>query len=197
MKTPGVDPDHVDRVRQQWRLVRPDLDTAPLGIVARVGRLAAYFDQSTNALMAGYGLARSSWDVLASLRRSGEPFELTPTQLYRGLMRSSGAMTNMLNTLEEEGLVKRSRDPRDGRGRLVRLSPDGLALVDEVAGRHLANEREMLASLTSSERIELESSLRTLLRPFESAQPEPPREGASDERPRNGRLPGPRGRGHK
>jgi DNA-binding MarR family transcriptional regulator len=188
MKTPGShEPDHVDRVREQWRLVRPDLDTTPLGIVARVGRLAAYFDQSTNALMASYGLTRSSWDVLASLRRSSEPFELTPTQLYRGLMRSSGAMTNMLKALEEEGLVKRSRDPRDGRGRLVRLSPDGLALVDEVAAHHLANEREMLASLTPSERIALESSLRTLLRPLETAQPEPPREGASQERARSGR----------
>ncbi len=195
MKTPGGwEPDHVDHVREQWRLARPDLDTAPLGIVARVGRLAAYFDQSTNALMASYGLTRSSWDVLASLRRSGEPFELTPTQLYRGLMRSSGAMTNMLNTLEQEGLVKRARDPRDGRGRLVRLSPGGLALVDEIAAHHLANEREMLASLAPSERIELESSLRTLLRPFESAQPEPPREGASPQRTRNGSRPGPRGR---
>jgi DNA-binding MarR family transcriptional regulator len=172
-----TEPDHVDRVRDQWRLARPDLDTAPMGLVARVGRLAAYFDDSTNALMARYGLARSSWDVLASLRRSGEPFELTPSQLCRGLMRSSGAMTNKLKALEGQGLIERDRDPHDGRGKLVRLKPRGLALVEQIAGDHVANEREMLASLTQAEWDALESTLRTLLSSFESSLDEPPREG--------------------
>jgi DNA-binding MarR family transcriptional regulator len=166
--------DHVARVREQWRVVRPDLDTTAMGIVARVGRLAAYFDQSTNALMGGYGLTRSSWDVLASLRRCGEPFELSPTQLYRGLMRSSGAMTNIVNALERDGLVKRRRDPSDGRGRLVRLTGEGLALVDEIADHHLANEQAMLAPLTRSECAAFEATLRALLATLESGQPQPP-----------------------
>ena len=184
MKTSSASqPDHVDRVREQWRGVRPDLDTAPLAIVARVGRLAAYFDQSTNALMSRHGLARSSWDVLASLRRSGAPYELTPTQLYRGLMRSSGAMTNRLKTLEARGLLVRVPDPSDGRGKLVRLTRDGLALVDEIASYHLANEREMVAKLTSSERATLETALRRLLTAFEGPNPPPPRQDAASASP--------------
>ena len=77
------DPDHVDRVRAQWREVRPDLDTAPLAIVARVGRTAAHFDQCVNALFGEHGLNRGSWDVLASLRRAAPPYPLTRSASHR------------------------------------------------------------------------------------------------------------------
>ena len=137
-------------MRAQWSAVRPELDTSPMGVVARVGRLAAYFDDSINELMRGYGLARSSWDVLASLRRVGEPYELSPTELYHGLMRTSGAMTNRLRRLEDSGLVERVPDPRDGRGLLVRLTATGLELVDRIAQAHMANEARLLAELEPS-----------------------------------------------
>jgi DNA-binding MarR family transcriptional regulator len=144
--------DHVARVREQWRAVRPDLDTTPIEVVARVGRLAAVFDRSTNELMAEHGLSRSSWDVLASLRRTGPPYELTPTELYRQLMRSSGAMTNLLHRLERVGLIERHPHAADGRGVLVRLTRPGRRLVDEIAPAHMENERRLLASLSGAER---------------------------------------------
>lgn len=148
-----------------------------MAIVARIGRLAAYFDQSTNALMAERGLARSSWDVLASLRRAGPPFELSPTDLYRGLMRTSGAMTNRLRRLERKGLIDRIADPADGRGLLVRLTPAGRDLVDEIAPQHLANERALLAALGGEDVEALEEMLRRLLACLEASQPAPPRQG--------------------
>jgi DNA-binding MarR family transcriptional regulator len=169
--------DHVDRVREQWRQVRPELDTSPLAIVARVGRAAAYFDQSTNALMERYGLSRSSWDVLATLRRAGPPYECSPTELYRGLMRTSGTMTNRLKRLEREGLIARFPDPRDGRGLLVRLTPKGLTLVDEIAPLHLENERRLLRSLDQSQLQALETLLGHLLHDLEISQSAPPRQG--------------------
>ncbi len=167
-------PDHVDLVREQWRKVRPDLDTAPVGIVARVGRIAAYFDQSTNALMDGYGLSRSSWDVLASLRRVGPPYERSPTALYRGLMRTSGTMTNRLTRLEQAGLIERLPDPDDGRGRLVRLTARGLGLVDRVAPVHVENERRLLRSLGDADQATLERLLRRLLGELERSEASPP-----------------------
>jgi DNA-binding MarR family transcriptional regulator len=166
--------DHVDRVRAQWRAVRPDLDTAPVAIVARIGRIAAYFDQSTDALMGERGLGRTSWDVLASLRRAGPPYELSPTELYQALMRSSGAMTNRLRRLERAGLIERRPDPGDGRGRLVRLTARGLKLVDEIAPIHLENEERLLASLTDQDRVALEDLLRRLARSLEKTRPTPP-----------------------
>ncbi len=169
--------DHVDNVRAQWQRVRPDLDTTPLGIVARVGRTAAYFDQSTDALMERYGLARSSWDVLASLRRAGPPYERSPTELYRGLMRTSGTMTNRLKRLEREGLIERFPHPVDGRGLLVRLTKQGLELVDRIAAVHLGNERQLLEPLTGLEIAALEGILRRLLAGLESSQGAPPQQG--------------------
>jgi DNA-binding MarR family transcriptional regulator len=167
--------DHVDRVRAEWRAVRPDLDTSPIAVVARVGRLAAYFDQAINAIMGRYGLTRSSWDILASLRRQPPPHQLSPTELYRALMRSSGWMTNRLHELERAGLIKRVSDPDDRRGVLVRLTPRGVALVDEIAPLHIQNERTLVDPLSGSERKQLEDLLRSLLIPLEKAQSGPPR----------------------
>jgi DNA-binding MarR family transcriptional regulator len=161
-------PDHVDRVRDQWRAVRPELDTSPLAIVARVGRTAAFFDQSVNDLLGRHGLNRAAWDVLAGLRRQGPPYELSPTDLYRGLMRTSGAITNRLRRLEQAGLVERRPDPRDGRGVVVRLTERGCALVDEVAPAHMENEERLLAALSAADRAALERILRRLLRELEA-----------------------------
>jgi DNA-binding MarR family transcriptional regulator len=149
-------------VRAQWREVRPDLDTAPVAIVARIGRIANLFDQSTDALMAEYGLSRSSWDVLASLRRAGPPYDLSPTELYQALMRSSGAMTNQLHRLEKAGLIERRPDPGDGRGRLVRLTSRGRRLVDRIVASHLDNENRLLRGLNERDRRELAALLRRL-----------------------------------
>ncbi len=169
-------PDHVDHVREQWRAVAPELDVTPIGIVARIGRVAAYFDQSTNALMSRFGLSRSSWDVLASLRRAGAPYESSPTDLYRGLMRTSGTMTHRLRRLENQGLIERSPDPEDGRGLLVRLTPRGLELVDQIAPLHLENERQLLRCLAGDDRETLERLLRGLLNDLEASQSAPPRQ---------------------
>ena len=158
--------DHVDRVQAEWRAVRPELDPAPVAIVARIGRIAAYFDQSTNALMGERGLSRSSWDVLASLRRAGPPYELSPTELYQALMRSSGAMTNRLRRLEHAELIERRPDPGDGRG--------GRKLVDEIAPIHLDNEERLLAGLTNDDRRTLENLLRRLASGLEETGPTPP-----------------------
>src|SRR5215469_1618512 len=99
-KFASADLDHVDRVRAQWAAARPDLDTAPVAVIARLGRAAAYVDAGINAGLARFGLTREAWDVLASLRRAGPPYRLSPTQLYLALMRSSGAMTHRLAGLE-------------------------------------------------------------------------------------------------
>jgi DNA-binding MarR family transcriptional regulator len=165
--------DHVDHVRDQWARQWPELDTFPVGVVARVGRLARYFDHGLERVFTRYGLRREHWDALASLRRVGPPFRLSPTDLYRGLMRSSGAMTNRLHRLEATGLIRRVPDPGDGRGLLVELTDEGRALVDEVAPVHVDNERAMLAALTPAEQQRLVGLLRKLLLSFETNQDPP------------------------
>lgn len=168
------DEDHVDRVREQWAHERPDLDTSPVAVVARVGRLARYFDHGLERVFAEHRLRRDGWDVLASLRRTGRPYRLSPTELYRGLMRTSGAITNRLRRLESAGLIRRTVDPSDGRGLLVELTEQGSELVDVLLDKHLENERRMLDALTPAEQEALAGLLRKLLVAFEADRPTPP-----------------------
>jgi DNA-binding MarR family transcriptional regulator len=169
----GPETDHVDEVRRQWSHERPDLDTGPIGIIARLGRAQAYIDPALDSVFAEHGLTRRSWDVLAALRRVGEPYRLTPTELYQALMRTSGAITHTLHQLEYAGLVERLLNPEDGRSLYVALTPRGVELTDTVAPLHLDNERRLLAGLTPDEQRTLADLLRKLLLGFERDQPAP------------------------
>ncbi len=166
--------DHVARVLGQWASEVPELDVSPVAVVARVGRLAKYLDQGMERVLAENGLRREGWDVLASLRRAGPPFRLSPTDLYLGLMRTSGAMTNRLHRLQEAGLVRRVADPSDARSLLVELTDEGRRLVDELAPRHVANERAMIEALSPAEQEQLAGLLAKLLHAFEAEDERPP-----------------------
>jgi DNA-binding MarR family transcriptional regulator len=170
--------DHVDRVLAQWAKARPGVDMAPVAVIARLGRASAYIDAGVNARLAEFGLTRGTWDLLASLRRSGPPHRLSPTQLYRELMRTSGAITHRLAGLERAGLIRRIPDPEDGRGLLVELTPEGAATVDQAGPAHLDNERALLSPLSEKEQELLIGLLRKLLAAYERESPVPPPTGA-------------------
>jgi DNA-binding MarR family transcriptional regulator len=159
-------PDAVDQIVAQWAAVRPDLALAPMALVGRLGRLAALGTAVIEAGLARHGLKLGEFDVLASLRRAGDPPELTPGALVRQLMLSSGAMTNRIDRLEAAGLVTRRPDPADRRGVVVALTDEGRALVDRAVVDHLATEAELLAPLSANEQATLDRLLRKLLGPL-------------------------------
>lgn len=161
--------DHVDFIQSQWAKEKPQLDTTPMGIVGRISRISRHLDQHLQKNYTKFGLNGGEFDVLASLRRSGSPYQLTPTQLFNALMLSSGAMTNRLDRLEEVGLIKRAPNPNDRRGILVTLTKEGLTLMDEAYPAHIANEQQMLAALTEDEKEAITALLRKLLLSFEEA----------------------------
>lgn len=148
-------PDHVGRILEQWRAERPDLDPAPMGVIGRLHRLAAQLDEELRPVFAEAGLASGDFDVLASLRRSGAPYELTPGELGATTMVTSGAVTKRVDRLEASGYVERSVCADDARSRRVRLTPAGLELIDGLVERHLANEHRLLAGLEPDERATL------------------------------------------
>jgi DNA-binding MarR family transcriptional regulator len=155
--------DAVDQILAQWQRERPDVDIWPMGIVGRISRLARLLDRELKEFFAGYGLERWEFDVLATLRRSGAPYELTAGALIRAAMVTSGAITNRIDRLAGRGLVERVPDQEDRRSVRVRLTDQGRTLIDEIMAAHVANEVRLLATLAPEERNQLAGLLRGLL----------------------------------
>jgi DNA-binding MarR family transcriptional regulator len=146
----------------QWHAVRPDVDVSPMGVIGRVSRLSRLVDRHLSENFARHGIEAWMFDVLATLRRSGEPYELSAGDLMRRTMVTTGAVTNRIDRLEERGLAERV-GTADRRKVLVRLTKKGLDLVDEVVAGHMATEREILAVLSPHQQQELTNLLRTTL----------------------------------
>ena len=155
--------DHVDRILQQWQHERPELDPLAMSIFGRLWRLNAIASKAVEQVHLQFGLTQPEFDVLATLRRSGEPYTLSPTALYTSLMLSSGAMTNRLDKLEARGLIYREPSPEDRPSMLVAMTKAGLALINETMTAHVANEQRLLRSLNLEQQKELADLLRTLL----------------------------------
>jgi len=162
--------DAVDRIVAQWERERPDLDPAPMALIGRLKRASALMQVELEKGFAECGLAMWEFDMLATLRRSGEPYCLAPTVLFSALMVTSGTMTHRLKQLEKRALVARLDNPQDARSKLVQLTPDGLALIDRAVEVHLDNERRILAALSDSEQSGIDQSLRLLLAKLEAEE---------------------------
>jgi DNA-binding MarR family transcriptional regulator len=156
--------DAVDAIIEQWADVRPDLDTAAMEVFGRIYRLSRTMGDRMEKAYASLGIARGEFDVLATLRRSGEPYALSPRQLSATLMLTTGGMTGRLDKLERAGLLRRSPDPHDRRGLQVTLTEKGLELVDEAVGAGLAVQTEALKTTLNEEQAgQLADLLRELL----------------------------------
>ncbi|WP_299932095.1 MarR family transcriptional regulator [uncultured Pelagimonas sp.] len=159
--------DHVDRITAQWNTERPDLDTGPMGTIGRLSRLSQHLSREHVAQFAKHGLNLASFDVLATLRRSGAPHALTPKALMATTMVTSGTMTNRLDRLEQAGLITRTPDPKDGRGFLVQLTDQGFTLVDQAVTAHVDNQKRLVTPLNDEERSQLDALLKKWLAGFE------------------------------
>jgi DNA-binding MarR family transcriptional regulator len=154
--------DGVDLIIEQWRRERPDLDPSPIGIVGRISRLARELEQRLEVVYREHGLEPGWHDVLATLRRSGPDYRLRPTEFSGALMLTSSGTTKRLDRLEQAGLIAREPDPDDRRGTRITLTSAGRELIDAVTAAHLANERDLLGSLSDAEQRELAGLLRKL-----------------------------------
>jgi DNA-binding MarR family transcriptional regulator len=160
-------PDEVDLLIAAWQRERPDLDVTPMEVLSRVSRLARHLDRVRGAAFAAHGLESWAFDVLAALRRAGEPYRLTPGQLIRQTMVTSGTMTNRVDRLTERGFVIRAEHPGDRRGVLVTLTAAGRAAVDAAMADLLAAERDIIGGLRPEQRGALAEALRQLLLPYD------------------------------
>jgi DNA-binding MarR family transcriptional regulator len=166
-ESPMPGEDHVDRIVREWAEEYPSLDTEAMAVIGRILRVARYLERDVELELGRFGLSISEFNALSALRRRGEPHALSPTELSRGLMLSSGGLSKLVERLEARGLVVRTPDESDGRGVVVALTQDGRALQEAAIEAHVANENELLGPLGSDAREELGRVLRTLLVAFE------------------------------
>lgn len=155
--------DNIDKILAQWQHEAPALDVSSLAVVGRILQLAQQLSKHRETVLADFDLTVWSFDMLATLRRQGPPYQLKPTELYQWLMLSSGAMTNRIDRLEKNGLVTRLRDPDDRRGVIVQLSDSGAERIDAVMPILFERERQFLADLSQTETTDLIMLLRQFL----------------------------------
>ncbi|MCW2754037.1 MAG: MarR family transcriptional regulator [Marmoricola sp.] len=158
--------DEVDELVQAWRRERDDLDLAPVEVFSRITRLARLLDLARREAFTAQDIEPWEFDVLAALRRAGKPYQLSPGQLLRETMVTSGTMTNRIDRLTERDLVDRSPDPDDRRGVLVGLTAAGKRAVDGAFETLLDRERDLLAELSTTERRDLAALLKRLMGPL-------------------------------
>lgn len=159
--------DHIDRILAQWHRERPDLDVEPMGLMGRVKRLSVHLLREVETVLLEHGLSSSAFDVLATLRRSGAPYRLSPGELLTMTMVSSGTMTNRIDQLEKAGLVERLHNPEDRRSVLICLTPKGLGIVENAVTAHVENQHRLVSPLTEEEQKTLNALLKRYLSHFE------------------------------
>jgi DNA-binding MarR family transcriptional regulator len=156
------DRDAVDDLADQWARERPDVPVAGIGVVARVLRLAKVFADDRRRTLSALGIDSATFDLIATLRRSGEPFRMTPAQLTRECLVSGGAISQRVARAEADGLVVTTRTA-GGHTSTVELTPAGRERIDRDIPEFLAREEALIAHLEPDDRGELTRLLRALL----------------------------------
>ncbi|KJY81855.1 MarR family transcriptional regulator [Vibrio galatheae] len=154
--------DSVDTILAQWEQVRPDLDCSAMGVVGRLRRTSIAWKTKLDQVFKQHDLSSIEFDILATIRRS-ETTGITPTELYKTLMLSSGAVSTRIEHLVKRGLIERVFSEQDRRSCKVILTRQGCKLVDEALNDHVANMNNMLDVLTQTEQQQLAKLLRKIL----------------------------------
>ena len=163
--------NQVDRILEQWGRVRPDLDVTPMGLTGRLKRIARILDREMEPVFAEHGLNLASFDVLATLLRSGEPFQLSPGELIENTMVTSGTMTNRIDQLVKAGLVERVPNPEDGRSVHIALTKKGRRVIDRAIEDHVQNLHRLTEGIGDTEFKRLDRLLQGYLDALEAREP--------------------------
>jgi DNA-binding MarR family transcriptional regulator len=152
--------DLIEKLISDWE--KQGLDVRAMGVIGRIIRLGMLFEGSATVVLKPYNLIYTEFDVLATLRRTGKPYQLNPKQLINSVLITSGAMTACLDRLEKRQLVKRIRDPNDRRGTLILLTDKGIKLVEQAVKNRFEQAKTELKHLSTNEQKELTKLLAKL-----------------------------------
>jgi DNA-binding MarR family transcriptional regulator len=153
--------------RKQWNTVRPDLEVSSMELIGRIKRINEHLGKEMGKTFAAHNLNLASFDVLATLLRSGKPYALSPNQLLATMMVTSGTMTNRIDQLVKVALVERIANPNDGRGFIISLTKTGLAVIDDAVTAHVDTQTKLTSGLTTDEQQALNLLLSKFLATLE------------------------------
>lgn len=161
--------DDVDSIVTEWEAQRPDFDARPLAVFSRLLRLGRHIDHLRRTVFAQYGLENWQFEMITELRRKPNR-QLTAGQLMQKTLVSSGTITNRIDRLENQGLVQRVRDPRDGRVVIVQATEKGISIADEAMAALLEKQRELLDPYEPHDIAIVTAFLRSMLADLDMAQ---------------------------
>ncbi|MTI09268.1 MarR family winged helix-turn-helix transcriptional regulator [Curvivirga aplysinae] len=159
--------DEVTKIIDQWNEVRPDLDVIPMSLIGRLIRVSNHLSKEMEKTMAEHGLNFASFDLLATLRRSGTPYRLSPNDLLKTMMITSGSMTNRIDQLCKKGLVERIQNPEDARSVFIQLTEKGFNIIDAAVTDHVTTQHRITGSLSEQEFHQLNQLASKFLQSFE------------------------------
>ena len=140
-----------------WPKERP----AEARVVPGLFRSRNYIWDNDHRIVESYGVSWSQFLALSTLRSSEPDFTLSPTQLYTAAQVTSGGMTKMMHGLTNAGLIERIENPEDGRSRLVRLTPKGKGLAEDIVDALIQANKALIGGILEPNETE---QLATLLR---------------------------------
>jgi DNA-binding MarR family transcriptional regulator len=164
----GDETDWTDDLLQSWSALQPGFEVGAYGVTARISRLALHIARHQEQVFGRFGLNRGDVGVLSALRIAGPPNQLSPTQLFKGLMLSSAGITSRLDRLEARGLVRRVRHPNDRRGVIVELTEEGRTILHDAVAANTAAERELVQGLDGGDIRALTLLLKKMLASVEA-----------------------------
>jgi len=159
--------DDVDKILAQWKTERPDLNNQSMGLIGRLQRLSHHLVRDMEMTFNEFGLNLSNFDVLATLRRSGPPYQLSPGELLSTMMIASGTLTNRIDQLAKSGYIKRIQNPDDGRSVFIALTNKGFDTIDAAVTAHVATQIRLTSALSPKEMHDLDHLLKNFLKNFE------------------------------
>jgi len=155
--------DIIDSLISDWKKERPELDVQAMHIVGRILTLGKTLERRASLSLSDCGIHYTDLDVLATIRRSGAPYELSPKELMKSVLITSGAMTALLDRLTKLELIYRSPDAVDGRIKRAGLTKKGIQLIDNAIEIRFEEATNSIAGLTQEEQEQLIPLLKKLL----------------------------------
>ncbi|MBN9801325.1 MarR family transcriptional regulator [Pseudonocardia sp. UM4_GMWB1] len=155
---PSAPYDKIDAIAAAWLRERPGTPVGGMQVVTRVWQLAKLFGDARRRVVTEEGADLATLDLLSTLRRAGQPYELSTRELAQQSMVTAGAISQRLARAERDGLIRRTR-ASGARTVVVTLLDDGHRLVERLVGRVAETDESLLAGLSEDQRRSLDALL--------------------------------------